>query len=81
MNDLQYAKESPQYRALEHAVNVYGIQLCIEPNTQTVTTLQGNTETGWIVYGKSHGGDDLGIVFQSKVAAQNEIDAINHSPD
>ena len=76
MNNLQYAADTPQYRALERAVNIYGQVLSIESNRQTVTTLQGNTETGWIVYGKAHGGADLGIVFSSREVAQNTIDNI-----
>tara|TARA_R110000824_G_scaffold390252_1_gene586648 strand:+ start:45 stop:287 length:243 start_codon:yes stop_codon:yes gene_type:complete len=72
---MQYQEDTPQWRALERAVGQYGDKLRIEPKTKTVTTLQGNTETGWIVYGRAHGGEHLGIVFSTKQEAQDTIDA------
>ena len=74
---MKYQENTPQWRTLERAVRQYGDRLYVEPKTKTVTTLQGNTETGWIVYGKAHGGGDLGIVFSTKQEAQDTIDAIN----
>jgi hypothetical protein len=73
---LRHPEGTPQWRALERAVRL-GIRLRIEPRRRTVTTMQGITETGWIVYGRAHGGGDLGIVFPSEQEAQDHIDAIN----
>ena len=83
MAKLRFIKGTPQYRVLEHAVLRYGDRLRIEPNRMTVTTLQGNTETGWIVYGRAHGGGDVGVVFASRLEAQATIDALAaaHGPD
>ena len=83
METLRFAQGTPQYRVLEHAVLRYGDRLRIEPNRMTVTTLQGNTETGWVVYGREHGGGDVGVVFRSKREAQDTIDALAaaHGPD
>jgi len=75
---LLFPEGTPQWRALERAVN-YGERLRIEPKRKTVTTLQGNTETGWIVYGSSHSGDGVGILFPSKQEAQDVIDAVNQA--
>ena len=76
METLRFAQGTPQYRVLERAVRQYGDRLRIEPNRMTVTTLQGNTETGWVVYGREHGGGDVGVVFRSKREAQDTIDTI-----
>jgi len=61
------------YRALHRAVHEYGDHLSIEATKRTVTTLQGNTETGWIVWGRSHGGDDLGCAFPTRQDAEVAI--------
>ena len=76
MKILRFEKGTPQYWVLEHAVLQYGDRLYIEPNRMTVTTLQGNTETGWIVYGRGHGGSDVGVVFPSKQEAQDTINTL-----
>jgi len=76
METLPYAQGTPQWRVLERAVQQYGDHLRIEPKRQTVTTLQGNTSTGWIVYGRAHGGGDVGVVFPSRLEAQATIDAL-----
>jgi len=60
-------------RALYRAVHEYGDHLRIEPAQRTVTTLQGHTETGWIVWGRADGGDDLGCVFPNRISAQIAI--------
>ena len=76
---LLFPEGTPQWRVLERAVRQYGDRLRIEPKRKAVTTLQGNTETGWIVYGRAHGGDDVGILFPSKQEAQDVIDAVNQA--
>ena len=76
METLPYAQGTPQWRVLDRAVRQYGDHLRIEPRRKTVTTLQGNTETGWVVYGRAHGGGDVGVVFRSKREAQDTIDTI-----
>jgi hypothetical protein len=77
---LQYPEGTPQWHALEHAVRRYGDRLHVEPRRATVTTLQGGQETGWIVYGRAHGGDDVGIVFPGpRQDAQDAIDAVNQA--
>jgi len=60
-------------RALSRAVHEYGDHLRIEPAKQTVTTLQGQTETGWIVWGRADSGDDLGCVFPNRTLADIAI--------
>jgi hypothetical protein len=60
-------------RALYRAVHEYGDHLRIEPAKRTVTTLQGQTETGWIVWGRAYSGDDLGCVFPNRTSAQIAI--------
>jgi len=62
-----------QNRALTRAVEVYGDTLAVEPEPQTVTTLQGRTERGYIVYGRAYGGDPLGCVFRTKAQARAAI--------
>ena len=76
METLRFAQGTPQWRVLERAVRQYGDHLRIEPRRKTVTTLQGNTETGWLVYGRAHGGGDVGVVFASRLEAQATIDAL-----
>jgi hypothetical protein len=76
MATLRFAQDTPQWRVLERAVRQYGDHLRIEPRRRRVTTLQGNTETGWIVYGRAHGGGDVGVVFGSSLEAQATIDAL-----
>ena len=74
---LRYPEGTPQWRVLERAVRQYGDRLRVESKRATVTTLQGGQETGWIVYGRAHGGDDVGIVFPGpRQDAQDAIDAV-----
>ena len=76
METLPFAHGTPQWRVLERAVRQYGDRLRIEPRRKTTTTLQGNIETGWIVWGRAHGGGGLGVVFASRLEAQATIDAL-----
>jgi hypothetical protein len=62
-----------QARSLRRAVYQYGEQLRIEPKKRTVFTLQGREETGWIVWGRAHGGDEVGSVFPSRQDAETAI--------
>ena len=78
---VQFNKNTPGYRYLERAVWQYGDRLHIESKRRTITTLQGNTETGWIVYGREHGGRELPIVFPSKQMAQDVIDSLKQRVD
>jgi hypothetical protein len=76
LEKLRFTEGTPQWRALERAVQ-YGDRLHIEPNRRTVSTLQGTLETGWIVWGRAHGGGDIGVVFPTQREAQDTIDAVN----
>ena len=60
-------------RALHRAVHQYGDHLRIESKRRTVTTLQGVTEAGWVVWGRAHGGDNLGCVFPNRRDARDAI--------
>ena len=60
-------------RALHRAVHQYGDYLRIEPTKRTVTTLQGQNETGWLVWGRAYGGGDLGCVFPNRTLAEAAI--------
>jgi hypothetical protein len=68
-----------QIRSLRRSVYQYGEQLRIEAAKRTVFTLQGREETGWIVWGRAHGGDQVGNVFSSRQAAETAIALASNS--
>ena len=66
--------DDPRVRAIERAVHVYGETPTISRAQRTVTTLQGRTETGFVVGGRAHGGDYVGCVYSTRGLAQEAID-------
>lgn len=50
----------------------YGDVLTVGPR-RTETTLQGRTETGLVVWGRSHGGDQIGCLYPTHAAAREAI--------
>jgi len=69
----------PRDRALHKAVHQYGDCLRIEPTKQTVTTLQGQTVTGWLVWGRTYNGGNLGCVYPNHKSAEAAIAKATHS--
>lgn len=78
MNELTIANVLSDHRgrAMQRAVEVYGDVLSIASKQQTQITLQGNVETGFAVWGRARGGDQIGCLFPTRRVAQAYIDAI-----
>lgn len=63
-----------KHSALVRAVEVYGDKLAVGPRRRE-QTLQGNVESGYCVWGRSHGGDPLGCLYRTRNAARAAIAA------
>jgi len=75
MNTIDIATTDHRFRAIARAIQVYGDRLAVGPR-RTETTLQGRTETGFVVWGRAHGGDQIGCLFPTRQQAQNCINAV-----
>ena len=65
-----------RYGALWRAYHHHKENLRISAKRETHMTLQGREETGWVVNGRAHGGDYLGVIFGSKALAEAYIDSV-----
>jgi len=73
VNKIRHKASSWQIGALRRAIAQYEQRLRIEPERVTRFTLQGQMETGWLVWGRAHGGDELGCLFATRQDAQDAI--------
>jgi hypothetical protein len=60
--------------AIMRAIDVYGETPTVSNRRQTATTLQGYTETGYVVGGRAYGGDYLGCIFPARQLAEAAIE-------
>lgn len=63
-----------RFLALQRAVDRYRDTLFID-GRQTQQTLQGTIETGFVVWGRAHGGDQVGCLFSTRREAAAYIAA------
>ena len=75
MNTQYVSTTDHRYLAIKRAIQVYGDRLTVQPR-RTETTLQGRLETGFVVWGRAHGGDQIGCLFPTRDEAQAFIDEV-----